>query len=784
MKSYLGLIPQYERIHRRNNRISVLCITLSVCLVMAIFSMADMAMRSQKNYFIKTNGEYHVALRDVGQETAEAVSARIDVALSGWVYQGSAGVLSDMPVSFAGASEGTMEALTEMDMTEGTYPVLPDEALLNESAMERLGLTIGDNVTVTVPGGGQKRYRITGVLRDMGSMLKADICGMALSEEGFLAIGDEDAAEGTTYRIRFRDGARIQRAIEEIKEQYGLSDSQISENTALLGLMGQSESNIMQALYLIAAILVLLVLIAGTVMISASFHTNVLERIQFYGLLRCLGASRGQVRHFVILQGLRQSARGVPMGLLAGQIATWAACLLLKSVSGDRFSEVPLFEVSIVGIMAGILVGFLIVLLASLSPAKKAAKVSPVTAINGSSQLAQNRHAANTKLFRVETGMGVFHALSGKKNLFLMTCSYAISIMLFLAFQVMVVFLDQGMPALAPWAGDLSAASAGGMDPSVIEEIEAIGGVERAFGRMEYGGLSVSSEAESGTAALVSYEEKQFGWAGEELNRGDMDAVCGGTTDILVSYRDGMLWQVGDVVTLHAPLGERQVRIAGILSATNASCPAGSLGYIICSEELFTESVGAVGYAAIDIQLGGGGRPLEDGKAADSDGTVSAIRSLLPADCTLADKRLSNEESQSSYYTGAVFIYGFLIIIALITVFNIFNSMNASVAARTRQYGVMRSIGMGAGQLYRMIAAEAATYAVLGCIAGCVLGLPLNKMMFRFLIADKWGIGWRLPAPSLALIVIFCFGSAALAIRRPIRKIRRLSIVDTIKLQQ
>ena len=263
--------------------------------------------------------------------------------------------------------------------------------------------------------------------------------------------------------------------------------------------------------------------------------------------------------------------------------------------------------------------------------------------------------------------------------------------------------------------------------------------------------MSVSSGAESGTAALVSYEEKQFGWAREELNRGNLDAVCGGTTDILVSYREGMLWQVGDVVTLHAPLGERQVRIAGILSSANASCPAGSLGYIICSEELFTESVGVVGYAAIDVQLGGGrlledgkiadsGKPSEGGKAMDSDKladggkltdsgsdrTVSAIRSLLPADCTLADKRLSNEESQSAYYTGAVFIYGFLIIIALITVFNIFNSMNASVAARTRQYGVMRSIGMGAGQLYRMIAAEAATYAVLGCIAGCVLGLPLN----------------------------------------------------------
>ncbi len=774
MRSYLGLIPQYERVHHKNNRISVLCITLSVCLVMAIFSMADMAMRSQKNYFIKTNGEYHAALHDVETETAERISERIDVAISGWVYQGCVGMLSGKTVSFVGAEEETMESLTEMDMTDGAYPSRPDEALLNESAMEQLGLSIGDNVTVTVPDGSQKQYQITGVLADMGSMLKADICGMALCEEGFLAIADENAADGTTYRIQFKGGAHIQEAMKEIKSQFGLSDGQISENTALLGLMGQSESNIMQALYLIAAILVFLVLIAGTVMISAGFNTNVLERTQFYGLLRCLGASAKQVKYFVILQGIRQSAKGVPIGLLAGQVVTWAACLLLKSISGDRFSEVPLFEFSIIGILTGIVVGFLIVLLASLSPAKKASRVSPVTAISGASQLTQNKHAANTNLFHVETGMGVFHALSGKKNLFLMTCSFAISIMLFLSFQVMVVFLNQGMPALAPWAPDVSVTAAMGLEPSIIEEIEEIEGVKCAFGRMEYGWLSVSSDTESGTAALVSYEENQFKWAKEELNEGSTDTVSGETGDILVSYRDGMQWKVGDTVTFHTSFGEKQVRIAGILSSTNASSEAGSIGYIICSEQLHTESTGMTGYTAVDIQLAG----------SSTDEAVSAIRSLLPPDISIADKRLSNSESQSTYYTGAVFIYGFLFIIALIAVFNIFNSMNASVAARTRQYGVMRSMGMGAGQLYKMVAAEAATYAVLGCVTGCVLGLPLNKMMFQFLIAGKWGTSWQLPAASLLLIVMLCFGSAALAIRRPIKKIRKLSIVDTIKLQQ
>ncbi len=774
MKSYLGLIPQYEKVHRKNNRISVLCIILSVCLVTAIFSMADMAVRSQKNYFIQTNGEYHAALHSVEERTAELISARIDVAFAGWVYQGSMGMLHEKAVSFAGMDENTMEALTEMNMINGTYPVLSDEALINESAAEQYGLEIGGQATVTIPDGTQKQYRITGILEDMGSMLKADVCGMVLSEEGFLAIGDENAADGTTYRIQFKRGVPIQKAMKEIKEQYGLSDSQISENTALLGLMGQSESNIMQALYVIAGILVFLVLIAGTVMISASFHTNIMERTQFFGLLRCIGASKLQVKRFVILQGFRQSAEGVPIGLLAGQAVTWCACLLLKSVSGERFSQVPLFEFSIGGIIAGAVVGFLIVLLASLSPARKASRVSPVTAVNGSFQAAQYKRAACTGLFRVETGMGIFHAVSGKKNLFLMTCSFAISIMMFLAFQVMVVFLNQGMPALSASAGDVSAVAGEGFERSLVEKIGELDGVDKAFGRMEYRGLSVSSDAGDGAAVLISYEENQFRWARDEKIQGNIAAAAEGAAEVLLLYRDGMHWQTGDFVTLHGPLGDKKVRIGGILSTANAEDEAGSLGVIICSEQLFMECIGDGGYAVIDVQLAGNG----------GDETVSAIRRLLPPDCFIEDKRLSNSEAQSSYYTGAVFIYGFLIIIALITVFNIFNSMNASAAARARQYGIMRSIGMGAGQLYQMIAAEAFTYALLGCIAGCVLGLPLNKMMFQFLIADKWGISWRIPIMPLLLIVILCFASAVLAVRRPIKKLGKLSIVDTIKLQQ
>lgn len=775
MKSYLDLVPQYERVHRKNSKISVLCIVLSVLLVTAIFSMADMAIHAQKNYFIKTNGEYHISMKGIDQQLAEVLGARIDVAACGWTYQGCTGAIGQKTVSFAGANETTFTTLTEMNMESGTYPTETDEALLNKTALDELGVAVGDTVTVTVPDGSQKAYHITGVLEDMGGLLKADVYGMVLSEDGFRSIADENANDGTTFRVQFKNGVNIQSVIGKIKKAYGLTDNQVSENTALLGLMGQSENSTMQSLYIVAGFLVLMVLTAGTVMIAASFNTNVLERVQFYGVLRCLGASKKQVKHFVILQGLRQSIRGVPIGLIAGQIITWCACLLLKSVSGERFSEIPLFQFSIIGLIAGTVVGFLIVLLASLSPAKKASKVSPVTAINGNNQLTQNKRAANTKLFRVETSMGIFHALAGKKNVFLMTCSFAISIMLFLSFQVMVVFLNQGMPALSASAADISAVMGStSLDRTLVQKIGAIDGVDKVSGRMEITNLSISNGNDAGTVTLISYDDNQFQWAKEELNMGKISPVQENQNSVLVAYHEGANWEVGDTITIHTSSGNKQVTVAGILSSANATNRAGSDGYMICSEQTFVELVGDLGYTMLDVQLSRSG----------NDNTVSAIRKLLPADCSVSDKRLSNSEAQSSYYTGAIFIYGFLAIIALITVFNIFNSMNASVTARTKQYGIMRSIGMGAGQLYKMIASEAFTYAVLGCVVGCVFGLPLNKMMFQFLIADKWGTSWQIPFGSLLMIVLLCFTSAAIAIRRPIKQIGKMSIVDAIKLQQ
>jgi putative ABC transport system permease protein len=83
-------------------------------------------------------------------------------------------------------------------------------------------------------------------------------------------------------------------------------------------------------------------------------------------------------------------------------------------------------------------------------------------------------------------------------------------------------------------------------------------------------------------------------------------------------------------------------------------------------------------------------------------------------------------------------------------------------------------------QLVKMVTAEAATYALAGSIAGCVIGLPLHKLLFASMITSRWGDPWFIPFDSIGIIVSIVIATAILAVRGPAKRIRKMSIVDTI----
>ena len=87
----------------------------------------------------------------------------------------------------------------------------------------------------------------------------------------------------------------------------------------------------------------------------------------------------------------------------------------------------------------------------------------------------------------------------------------------------------------------------------------------------------------------------------------------------------------------------------------------------------------------------------------------------------------------------------------------------------------------GDGELTRMIAAEAATYAFTGCIVGCAAGLPLSRLLYNRLITTNFPYyTWSIPVPALLIILLFVIGATITSVHAPAKRIRGMSITDTI----
>ena len=138
-------------------------------------------------------------------------------------------------------------------------------------------------------------------------------------------------------------------------------------------LMFQTGDSQMQQLYVVAAMLSVLVMAAGILMISSSMNSNITQRTKFFGMMRCLGMSRQQIIRFVRLEALNWCKTAIPAGVALGIAVTWCLCAALRFFVGEEFSGIPLFGISMPGIVSGIVVGIVTVLLAAGAPAKRTA---------------------------------------------------------------------------------------------------------------------------------------------------------------------------------------------------------------------------------------------------------------------------------------------------------------------------------------------------------------------------------------------------------------------------
>ncbi len=774
MKSYLSLVPVSGKVRKRQNRMTIFCIIISVLLVTAIFSVADMFIRTQSEELQHKHGNWHIKLENISQEAAEEIRQHPDVAAIGWSEIFNADVdqpyyIGEKKAALYGTDSTYLAELVNA-LEEGSLPQSDNDIMLSSNAKLALDVKIGDYVTVKTPSE-NRDFKVCGFGSDDAEYYRDQTYMVAvyMMRDAYISIMEQNNIPiNPVCYIQFQDVSKASGIMAEIRQQYYLPEEDISENTAIMGLAGQSSNESMHNIYGIAAVLFILVLLAGVLMISGSMNSNVAQRTKFFGMMRCIGASRQQIIRYVRLEALNWCKTAVPVGLIIGTAIEWGICALLRYGIGGEFAAMPVFALSPVGLISGAMVGIVTVLLAAQSPAKHASKVSPMAAVSGNVDTALSVHHTTKRNIRnIERTLGIHHATASKKNWFLLTASFSLSIILFLCISVGLDFAYELMPSVnRSWQPDITLtgyANERVLDRSLSDAISGIAGVELIWGSSYMENVpAASSGQEIDHVNITSYSEYMLDCAEDSLVQGNLSEVYGDVGKAMTVLNKDNPIKVGDIIQV---AGQEIEVVCGISSGLYPGEYS-----IICSQETFARLTGEENYSMIGIQL--------SSKATDE--TVKQINSLAGSDVIFTDERQRNQEDANTYLAVKFLLYSFMAIIAMITLFNIINSISMSVTARIKQYGAMRAVGMDGEQLTRMIGAEAFTYAISGLIVGSGTGIALSRFLYVKLVTRFFGSQWSLPIVLIAIILVFDIASAALAVYAPAKRIRDMPITATI----
>jgi putative ABC transport system permease protein len=799
MTSYLSLVSKYFSAHQAKSRLVILSVAISVAMITGIFSMLDAFQQFEKTQIIHDTGNYHLALKDPTDREMQIIDGRIDIQNTGIWISFKRGSLEEKTCSIGALEERFAKNFNFVP--EGNYPKAYNEIMLERWAASSYSppLGIGDTVNLRFSDDTTKQYFITGLFDDLGSTKAADVPGVILS----LAASKEVAAEKVPlFLIEFKDRVTIADAEKSIKSTLQIADDRIVRNEKLLAVIGQSTHNTATGLYVTGAVLFAFVLFAGVLMIFNTFNISVAERVRQFGLLRCIGASRSQIKSLVRREGLYITLRAIPLGVIAGMLIALCCSALLKFYNSNLFHDMPLFQFSIWGIVAGVVIGFLTVFIASLLPARKASNISPITAMSGNAEIRMMKKQAGslTKLFPIEIAMGINNAIAKKRTLILMSSSIAISIMLFLGFQVFVDFMHTNLKTTKPYTPDISLVSTPGIDAELHRKLTALDGINKTYGRMfdhvdasfdasrltdfykeSMGGIPTKADGTFDPPEqswLISYDRDQFDWAKEDLLEGEISEQRlneqNGIIAVVMHLRKGITsettnFKLGDNIKINTPQGPREMKVMGILRTVPFSDDQLDLTTFITTEKLFSELTGKSSYQAIDMQL----------KGSEQEQTVAQIKSLVDSSISFHDLRQRNAETNQTFFTMAVFIYGFVALIGLISVLNIINTMNTSVASKTHYLGILRAVGMSDAQLNSMVFAEAATYSLIGAVLGCLLGIALQKWLSDNMLSTAHVV-WKLPSFQLVGIIALVLIVTVVSIIGPLKRVKSRSPSEVI----
>lgn len=380
------------RAHRLRLLLTSIAIALGVAFVSGTFVLTD-ALQAGVNQAVAADADKVDVVVEplsegrtkeppvIGQDVLAKVRSLPGVADAQGLVHGVAPLLGKDGkavgnIATAGISISTGR-LNRMAVVEGAAPAARGEAVLDDNTAERTGYRVGDTITVLDHRERRHTFRLVGLI-DTGVRPELAYRGVV----GFTVADALRITGAKGYReidVLAADGVSAERLRTEVREAVGaghqvITGAELADRLARQNNVDTGRLTLMMLAFGLVAMLVAALVIYNT------FNILVAQRVRELALLRCIGASRGQVFGSVLLEALVVGAIASVIGLAAG-FGLGAASL---AVFGDLGGNLPLGPLTLQPrtIVVALVTGLLVTVGAALLPARAATRARPVAALS------------------------------------------------------------------------------------------------------------------------------------------------------------------------------------------------------------------------------------------------------------------------------------------------------------------------------------------------------------------------------------------------------------------
>ena len=559
--------------------------------------------------------------------------------------------------------------------------------------------------------------------------------------------------------------------------------------------LGDSSLNMMIA---VAIIVIAIIILTSVYCIKNTFSISLTEKIKMYGMLSSIGATKKQIKKSVIQEGMILSLIGIPVGILVGILLVYILVIAVRgALSG--ILDIVVFKITLLPILISIILGIVTVYLSCLSAARKAKKITPLEAIKSSNDIKiKSKKIKSPKIIKKIFGVGGVIAYKNlkrsKKKYRTTVISIAMSVFVFIASSTLINYAFEAMGGYYKdydYNIKFSSTSSDGQELKQILNDENFSNYTLLYKTNSILKITdMSKLSEFGKTVFIEndlYKNNEipveiYGLNSEDfkeyLEKLGVDYDKNKDKAVLLDYYS--LYKEGKTIKNRLLTYSPNDSISGNVEDKEFNVSISKI-----TETVPDGLEGTYFYSAVIVL-----NVDEYGNNFNFVPNMLTTNSEEPDDLAKRSQKydnmyVTNIASEVRFYDSVrlvvyIFAYGFIGIITLIGVTNIFNTLTSNIDLRQREFAMLKSIGMTKKEFNKMINLETLFYSLKALIFGIVFGLISSLAIYKA-FAQSLDYGFKIPMQAILISILFVFVIVFIIMKFAIGKINKQNIIDTIR---